>query len=177
MYKRFFVKSGQADQKGHPVWIELTGREYYKLVKSDEGKTRFFMDMGDYVLECTKGEYREYLTEKEHLKYMNRLQKGAINISLFDADLFDGCNGEERIADQSENVEDAAINEWLMDQLHKAIAQLTEAEQELLKHFFFSNPKKTVRQISKELGLPVMTLQYRKDGVVKKLKRYMEQYR
>lgn len=176
MYKRFFVKSGQTDQKGHPVWIKLTGREYYKLVKSDEGKKRFFIDMGDYVLECTKVEYQEYLTEKEHLKYLNRLQKGVISISLFDSDRFDGCNGEERIADQSVNVEEAAINEWLMDELHKAIAQLTEAEQELLKHFF-SSPKKTVRQISKEVGLPVMTLQYRKDGVVKKLKRYMERSR
>ncbi len=175
MYKRYFIKSGQNDREGHPVWLELTGQEYYKLLKSDEGKMRYFMDMGDYVLECSKKEYQAYQKEKEHLKYLNRLQRGAVHISLFDSELFDGCNGEERIADQNVNVEEAVVHKWLTDRLHNAISQLTASEQELLKLFFFSIPKKTVRQISGELGVPVMTLQNRKDRIIKKLKRYMEQ--
>ena len=58
MYKRYFRKKDPCCGAAENEWIEMTGREYYRFIKAPENKGRWFIDMGNVVLECTEEEYR-----------------------------------------------------------------------------------------------------------------------
>ena len=64
--------------------------------------------------------------------------------------------------------------EIIISKLLDEIKTLTDDEQMLIKGVYIDG--KTLREIAKEIGLPVMTLQNRKKKVLKKLKNKINYY-
>lgn len=81
--------------------------------------------------------------------------------------------GEEMIPDlDAVSVEDAAIALVLHDQLQRALSLLAPPERKLIDEIFFKNLSE--RQVSKQSGVPYMTIHNRKVRILKKLAKIMK---
>lgn len=140
----------------------MTGKEFYRFVHSPEGKGRHFIDMDDVVLETTEAETRQYRTEQNHHYYLQAQEEGWNTLSLYMVEDGSGCSGEEVIQDNAQNVEAAAIMRLGNSALHAALAQLDLESYHLIYALYLADGRKSLRQLSSESGIPVMTLQDRK---------------
>lgn len=76
MNTRYFrLKKAECGSK-KVEWIEMTGREFYHFIKSPEGQSRHFIDMGDVVLEATEAQARQYKAEQNHHCYILAQEEG-----------------------------------------------------------------------------------------------------
>lgn len=76
-------------------------------------------------------------------------------------------NFSEFVSDE-DNPERILFNADRLKELREAIESLDESDRALVKAIFFEGM--TMRQCSQKLGVPLMTLQYRKEQALKKLK-------
>ena len=58
MRKRYYIRNCPDTYGEGTEWIELSGKEFYQFVNSQEGKNRFFIDMGNVVLEVSEQEFK-----------------------------------------------------------------------------------------------------------------------
>lgn len=63
-------------------WVEMSGEEFYNFVTAPENRNRYFVDMGDVVLECSKEEYKKFKMEDDHSRYILEQEGGWSTISL-----------------------------------------------------------------------------------------------
>lgn len=94
MSKRFFRKDGSDNDVVKTKWIEMSREEYYHFITLPEGKGRFFIDMGNVVIEASEEEAKLYAAEKNHHDYISKQRKGWLIISLYEAEKEKGFNGE-----------------------------------------------------------------------------------
>lgn len=175
MYKRYFRKKDPECNPEEIEWIEMTGKEFYSFVTSPEGKTRYFIDMGDVVLEATKDEARVHKAEKDHSSYLKE-QEGKWGIfSLYCLEIKDGRNGEAVIMDEKQDVEAKTILHAELASLRKSLALLDTDSFQLIYDLYLADERKTLRQLSQELGIPVMTLQNRKAKLLTMLREKISQ--
>ena len=81
--------------------------------------------------------------------------------------------GEDGIPDLiSPRVEDLVVDKLIAEKLHKCLAQLTGAEQELIFTLFFQN--KSEHQMAEETGIPRMTIHNRKKRILAHMKKLIE---
>ena len=66
MKTRYFRRKQNSDVV---EWIEMSGAEYLDFVRDPENKDRFFLNMKNDVLECSKEEYLQSRTEKRRSAY------------------------------------------------------------------------------------------------------------
>ena len=69
------------------------------------------------------------------------------------------------------NVEDAAIAAVMSEKLHHCISLLPWPEQEIIKEIYFDT--KCEKEVAEKRGVPLTTLRYRRDGILRKLKKMM----
>ena len=82
MYKRYFRMRDPKCRPEQVEWIEMTGSEFYRFVNSPESKGRYFIDMGDVVLESSKREAQVHRAEKDHSDYLKEQEDGWSTVSL-----------------------------------------------------------------------------------------------
>lgn len=162
MYKRYFRMKDPKCKPEEIKWIEMTGREFYRFVSSPEGQGRHFIDMGDVVLEGSKCEARVHRVEKDHSNYLKEQEEGWSTLSIYAIEDKNGCNGEEVAKDETQDVETEAIMRIETVALRKALGQLDTESYRLIHSLYLADTCKTLRQLSQESGIPVMTLQDRK---------------
>jgi len=80
--------------------------------------------------------------------------------------------GADMIRDRASPPEDAVINKIMVQRLRECFTELTEKERDLIRALFFEG--KSVTQLSEELKIPRRTLGYRRDCVIRKLRRLMD---
>ena len=169
MTKQYYRKRIPYSENQNIEWIEMNGREFYRFIKSLEGKDRYFIDFDDYVIESTKEQYEAWKKEKNRSYYLNNQAKEYVTVSFYSDFFGDGMNAEDVITDTSQNTEQTVVNKILLEQLQSVICQLSLEEQWIIQKLFFE--KKTLRQLSSESGIPVMTLCDRKNSAIAKLKK------
>ena len=151
-------------------WIEMTGKEFYHFVKSPEGQNRHFIDMGDVVLEATEAQARQYKTEQNHRFYILAQEEGWNTSSIYTIADRNGYSGEEIIEDDTQDVEAEVILRMERSALQMALRQLDEKSRVLIDSLYLADTRKTLRQLSQDSGIPVMTLQDRKKKILSFLK-------
>ncbi len=73
---------------------------------------------------------------------------------------------------ETEGVEDTAVKTVMIEKMLKCLKLLDYKEQKLIKELYFK--EKSEYQLSKEIGIPRMTLHDKKVKVLTKLKKLME---
>lgn len=76
------------------------------------------------------------------------------------------------IIDKSQNIEKEVIDKIMYSKLREALKALDSDELKIIKGIFFSN--KSERQLSKDMGIPQRTINYKKQKVLSKLKSLLE---
>ena len=170
LHTRYFRKKDPFCKSETIEWIEMSGGEYYRFVSDPKNKSRCFVDMGDVVLECTKAEYKQYKAEDDHSSYILEQQEGWLTVSLSILEEQEFASGEESIADTAPCVEEVAVQNLSLQEMRKALHQLPIQDYQIIYELYLANPRKTIRQLSAEYGIPVMTLQDRKQKIVSRLR-------
>lgn len=166
MGTRYFRKKNPLNTDVGVEWIEMSGKEYYRFVTDPKNKDRCFIDMGDVVLECSKAEYKKFKAEDDHSSYILEQQEDWSTVSLSALEEQERVSGEETIVDIGLSVEETAIQGILLKELYKNLHHLPARDYQLIYELYLASPRKTLRQLSAECGIPVMTLQDRKQKII-----------
>lgn len=170
MYKRYFRKKDPTCKPENIQWIEMTGSEFYHFVNSPEGKGRYFIDMGDVVLEANEVEARNFKIEQNHSYYIQAQEDGRYTLSLYAAEDENRCTGEEIVADETQDVEAEVILRMECRALQMALYQLDKQSRLLIQALYFADERKTERDLAKKLGVSQNAINKQKKKILQKLK-------
>lgn len=164
MYKRYFIKKDSHCRKNDIEWIELSGREFYRFVNDPANKGRHFVDMDDVVLESTPEQARGHRSEVNHRDYLKEQEEEWSVVSLYAFENDDGMNGEDIIADITQDVEEAAILRLRKRALHEALRMLSADDYMIVERRYLSDTGLSEAQIGALFGLT-------QSGLSRRLKR------
>ena len=178
----------------HPVtdgceieWVELTGKQFYELTSSEEGKNRYFkkidegadLDMDIYAFETTKAEYDSWHNEREKLRqYHERQAKYASAFVSMDDYVKDDSEFtyHDVVADEVASVEDGVELKLLTEELLLILKTLSEDELKILNMLYLDNDRGlSEREIARVNGIDPGTLRYQRTKILKKIKKCFTQ--
>jgi len=132
---------------------------------------KYFIPVDGKYYETTKEIYEVYYRMDRRERYLEErdLKKGVMNFS----DIGDGyCSVEEILYDEDTDIEEEVIRKMLIKTVLEAISTLEEKEKWLIQELFFYG--KSQRQLASDSGIPLMTLNYRKERVLDKVKKHLK---
>lgn len=135
-------------------------------------KEKYFIRVQNEFVSVTKEVYSANNSAKRQIRTQRDRDKqhGLLSIQAFDTDTI---SGEEIITDPlAESVEDQVIAAMMSEKLHTCLALLSPEERELIQEIFFED--KSERKLSKEISVPQKTINDRKQRILRKLKKLME---
>ena len=111
--------------------------------------------------------YKEYwkLTNREN--YLRRLDRKFNVRHLSEIGYGDYCKLEDRITDESMDVENIIIVKEQIEKLYEAIKNLSPEEAEIINQLFFED--RTQQEVVSRLGVNQSTVHRKKDKALKKL--------
>lgn len=118
----------------------------------------------------TKEVYKAYYRCRDREKYLDKLAEDN-NISL-EGCYEKGISVEYIISTAEDSMEDMIITGMLLIKLHQCLKMLDEPEKTLILELYIRG--KSERHLSKETGIPPMTIHDRKRKILNKLKKMME---
>lgn len=121
-------------------------------------------------ISVTKEVYKAYYQCRDREKYLDKLAE-VNNISI-ESCSERGISVEYIISAAEDSLEDKIITEMLIVKLRLCVKMLDESERMLISELYLQG--KSERQLSKETGIPAMTIHDRKSRILKKLKKMME---
>lgn len=84
--------------------------------------------------------------------------------------------GEELLYDSTqESVEETVVTTIMCSKLRNGLTMLSPEEREFIENIYFRGC--SVRQMSKKIGIPTMTVQDRKAKILAKLKKFLENWK
>lgn len=141
----------------------------------------YYLYINGQPVKVNKEVYEEYYYwERQERYFMNDLKKGKVVINPE--------NGETTIIPSREVsyeqyfrngepfvMEKGTVDEQMIDQLalREAMQEISEEERELIWELFFL--EKTERQVSEALHIAKSTLHHRRNRILEKLKKYLEE--
>lgn len=170
MYKRYFRMDDPKCKQDEIKWIEMTGSEFYRFVNSPEGQGRYFIDMGDVVLESSKGEAQVHRAEKDHSDYLKEQEEGWSIVSLYTIEDENGCSGEEVVRDETQDVETEAILHIEYKALSSALSHLDTESRKLIYALYLTDTQKTERELALQSGVSQVAIHKQKKKILAKLK-------
>ena len=137
-------------------------------------KKKFYIRVENQVEQVTEEVYREYFKMDRRERYLEErdLVHGRFLYSQLD-NVYEGVLGEEMIADSlAEDLCDVVVSKIMIEKLKECLSLLSDEDLNLMIQLFYE--EKSQRQLSVESGIPVMTISDRKNRVLKKIKKSME---
>lgn len=127
----------------------------------------YYIPVNGRLYKTSKEVYQVYYQMDRRERYLEERdkKKGVINFSTLDNEKF---SAEEAISDQEIDIEEEIINKIQVEAVLEAMKSLENEEKWLIQELFFVG--KSQRLVSKETGIPLMTLSNRKRKILEKLK-------
>lgn len=170
MHKRYFRKNDSQHVVDGTEWIEMSGKEYYQFVTAPQNMNRYFIDMGDVVLECTKAEYKKFKSEDDHSGYILEQEAGWITQSLEYLAVESGLCSDELVADMSHDVENEAIARLDAEALYFALSHLDFKSYRLIYALYLDNECMTERELARQFTVTQNAIHKQKKRILKTLK-------
>lgn len=184
MEKIFLVMTDPEKGAREDNWTIMNYRQFAAFLKTEEGKKRrdCFERLGEacdeagtIYIECSREKLPELWSERNHADYLRRQKdaSGFLTVSL-DAELEikeDGDIGSlhDLIADEAQHTDDKAFLAIFRQELPAALAELDEAELELVMAFACDG-KMTVTRYAREKGCSRRCIRNRKESALRKLR-------
>lgn len=177
---RYIVKENPKCRKEEVKWVFLDGKQFYSLLQSEEGQGRYFIHLTDDIdyeseeiyIEAAYEEYREWKAEHDAHTYLKRVSK---EIKMFSLDARVAGGDEplgDTIQDMTQPFDEKIIEENEIERLRDAVAHLSLEERFIVEALYFGENPMTQRELAKELGIAVSTLNERKSKIFEKIKRF-----
>lgn len=136
----------------------------------DNHDTKYTLLVGKKRIPVTQEVYKAYYRCRNREKYLDKLAKEN-NISL-EGCAEKGISVEYIIATAEDSMEDAIILNEMIAKMLRCVRMLEGPDRELIVELYLRG--KSERQVSKETGVPRMTIHDRKAKILKKLRKMME---
>ena len=133
-------------------------KEYYLYVRGQKVKV-------------SEDIYKVYWREKEHEKYLEQVDKK--NHLLFFSSLDHDGNFENNLEDKNVDVEKVVATQIMIEALRNAMSKLNEEEREIIERLYFND--ETLRAVAKTKNISHPTLIKRRDKILEKLKKFIEE--
>lgn len=135
-----------------------------------------YPDASDEVIKCLrkghrKMEYAEYDLKAERIRVDAKYKKVVFIPSREDS-LERLLDEDKQFEDGGESPEDMAIQTVMISKMMECVALLSDVERKLITELFFNG--KSEREWSVECGVPQKTLNDRKNRILAKIKKLME---
>lgn len=154
------------------IYEEITYKKLKeKRRKYDTYKNKRFIQVDDKLLEVSQREYETFNKEEQRIKYIARADK-KLQIISYDNEDENGTVLINTIKDTSCDIENEIERMIEIEQLKKALLQLSNEEYELIKALFYE--EETVREYAERKGIPFTTIQSRKNKIIEKLKNILK---
>ncbi|HEK9996789.1 RNA polymerase sigma factor [Streptococcus equi] len=121
-------------------------------------------------IEVTEEVYKAYWKITEHEKYLQRKDRKH-NVISFSALNHDG-HFEDNLIDERTDLEKIVEVKMQIEELHKALNQLTKEERELIEAIFYR--EESLRSISRKEKVTHQAIRQRRDRILEKLKKILE---
>lgn len=133
---------------------------------------KYYLYANKQRVEVTKEVYIAYYQSIEQEKYQEKKIK-KYKVMSYNALDTDEQTGEETLADpNAQTTEEKIIYTQTIEKLRKSLDLLTKDEMELIQGLFYKGV--SLRRLSEESNIPLNTLKYRKDKILRKLKKLLE---
>lgn len=180
----YLIRAGKSED-GSPVWRELTGKEFFQFVHSDEGRKRRFIEMmpefreeSRIVVEATEEQLSDWEKERNRAAYLKRwkAKRRYRVIPLSDLPSEYECSLEDRLADPDVDVETEVLDAIHREDLRAAIQKLPDTERLLIEQLLRCHMEIGVRELSRKLGLPYSTVRGRANKAMGHLKKMLREF-
>lgn len=179
MTKKYYIWKDPACGGVNVVWRELTGREFYVLVRQPENRGRRFIRLGNdvcpeadiIVLEATPEEYTAWKREQNAQDYLSRLRKESLTTSLdLPPQESELDSLYEAVADKQIDVERAALSHLAHETLERVLKSLKPDDARLLVDLYVK--ERSAAEIAREQGVHRSTITRRISTVLEQLKKF-----
>ena len=153
-------------------YTEISYQEYCRRNEEDVlFRKRHFIPIQGMLLEVPETAYQEHYKETERDRYLKKQDKDhkLCSLEALKKEMGGNVNVEPVAAD---DVEQTALDNLFLEQLQKAVKQLTMEEQELFYSLYHNGL--TERKAAKILKISQVAVHKRKHGILKKLKKLLE---
>ncbi|HGH7602123.1 TPA: sigma factor-like helix-turn-helix DNA-binding protein [Streptococcus pyogenes] len=114
--------------------------------------------------------YKVYWREREHEKYLEQVDKK--NHLLFFSSLDHDGHFVDNIVDESVDVEKIVETQMMIEALRDAISKLNDEERDIIDRLYFND--ETLTGVARVKGVTYQSIQWRKDRILRKLKKILE---
>lgn len=167
MAKQYYIKKDPSTSGADIEWIAINGKDFYQLITSPVGKGRYFIDMGEFMIESTEAEYKDWRKEKDHSDYLHEQESQVQLLSLYGNE--DGICGD-LIPDMSASTEEQALASILQKTLNKALSSLDKESYMIIDALILTQDRKSERDLASEYGLSQNAVHKRKNKILENLK-------
>ncbi|WP_409968478.1 hypothetical protein RFF05_00375 [Bengtsoniella intestinalis] len=132
----------------------------------------YYIPVNNQLIIVSYEVYQAYYKSKEQEKYQEKKKRNyeVLSYHALDSSEF---NGEDIIWDRlAPTPEEIVISHVTSAQLNSAIETLSEEEYNLVQALFFEGS--SLRMLARKSGVPLNSLKYQRDKVLRKLKKYLE---
>ena len=133
-------------------------------------KKEYFLYVKGKAVKVNEEIYRAYWRITEHEKYLQR-KDWKHNVILFSALDHDG-HFEDNIIDEKIDLEKIVEVKMQIEEVNKALATLTKEERELMEAIFYR--EESLRSIGKKEKVSYQTIGKRRDKILEKLRKILE---
>ena len=167
-------------EDGSMRYRELRGQALYDYLQSEEGRKKHFDRMVDdegneIGIELHNEEIRrQYDKDRQHRRYLERMiEEDGLTFLPYGENAAD--TNEENIIDESADIEAMLFEAVLIKEVRIVFDQLTEEEQMLLEALIMRENRITTTAYGQIKGIPQQTVCYRKNALLKKLKKLLDE--
>lgn len=133
-------------------------------------KKEYYLYVKGKAVKVNEAIYRAYWRITEHEKYLQR-KDWKHNVILFSALDHDG-HFEDNIIDEKIDLEKIVEVKMQIEELHRALNTLTKEEIELMEAIFYK--EESLRSIGKKEKVSYQTIGKRRDKILEKLRKILE---
>ena len=180
MAKRYFMWRNPMCEGRNPEWQEVSGNEFYRLIRKPENRGRRFIRLGNNLcpeddviyIEATPAEYADWHRSATSEAYRSKLlrESGYAFVSIYES----ADNGKEKILDALKDpkadVESEALSNIERAQLAVALMALDKDDLALLSEIYLNG--KTMAEVARKEGVNRSSIKRRVDSIIKSLRKH-----
>lgn len=153
-------------------YVEISYEELCKRTAHNKSyEDKLFLPLYGMLMEVAEDEYRTFYKNVRRQKYLKELSAANGDFS-YDMLTTDDFNGQDILADETQNVEEIVERKIITDRLNQCVEFLSLKEKEIIKMIFVD--ELTEREISKKVGISQVAVHKRKQKILEKLKEFLE---
>lgn len=179
MKKKYYVWKDPDCGGSNIEWVELTGREFFALLKCPENKTRHFIRLGPGIdpdadmiyIEATEEQYKEWEQEHNAYKYRCRRRR-AVQFLSMDAPPTSTniASLHEVVPDEEVDVEKAALSHLAHEKLEEVLRGLSGEDAKLLAELYLQG--KSAAEVARERGVNRSTVSRQASALLERLQKF-----